>query len=206
MPGGVVDEQSRFAEYVAARRDVVRRTAYLLCGDWHEADDLAQLTFVRLAAAWRKVLDYEALDAFVRTCLFRVYLSERRRIWRRRERTVAELPETSATEDGAEVVARRLVFAAALRQLPPRQRAVLVCRYYEGLDLAGTAAALNCSVGSVKSQASRGLARLRTLLQQPDGQYDEGHRHAGNQHAGNQHHRRADHPTMTAATGREDRA
>ena len=67
-----------FVEYFAARRDTVRRTAFLLCGDWHWADDLTQATFIRLAGAWDRVRDPAALDAFTRTCLVRVYLSESR--------------------------------------------------------------------------------------------------------------------------------
>ncbi|MEV4623129.1 SigE family RNA polymerase sigma factor [Asanoa sp. NPDC049573] len=160
MPRGETDDQRQFREYFTARRDAVRRTAYVLCGDWHWADDLAQSAFMRLAVSWRKVRDREALDAFVRTCLVRAYLSDVRRVWRRRERSVAEPPERSAEADST----LRVEFVAALRQLPPRQRAVLVCRYYQDLDVAETAATLGCSQGTVKSQAARGMAKLRELL------------------------------------------
>jgi RNA polymerase sigma-70 factor (sigma-E family) len=163
MPNDDV-EQREFVEYFAARRDAVRRTAYLLCGDWYWADDLTQGAFIRLAAGWRRVRDRGALDAFVRTCLVRAYLSEARRIWRRRERTVAEPPDTAAGPGDAESVARRAQFTTALRQLPPRQRAVLVCRYYQDLDVAATAVALRCSPGTVKSQTAKALAKLRDLL------------------------------------------
>lgn len=158
---------AEFEEYFAARRDTVRRAAYLLCGDWHWADDLTQIAFVRLAAGWHRVRDRAALDAFVRTCLVRAYLDETRRVWRRREHIQADLPEQGTTDDDAETTTRRVMFAAALRQLAPRQRAVLVCRYYQGLDVAETAEALRCSVGTVKSQTARALARLRTLLDDP---------------------------------------
>jgi RNA polymerase sigma-70 factor (sigma-E family) len=166
MPKGVQD-RAQFEEYFAARRDAVRRAAYLLCGDWHWADDLTQTAFVRLAAGWRSVRDPAALDAFVRTCLVRAYLADTRRVWRRRERSHAELPEVVGAEDDAENATRRLLFAAALRRLAPRQRAALVCRYYQGLDVAATAEALGCSPGTVKSQTARGLARLRELLDDP---------------------------------------
>src|SRR4051794_1727523 len=114
-----------FEEYFAARRDTVRRAAYLLCGDWYWADDLTQIAFVRLAAGWHRVRDRAALDAFLRTCLVRAYLAEARRGWRSRERVQAALPDVAVPDDSAEHTTRWLVFAAALRQIPPRQRAVL---------------------------------------------------------------------------------
>lgn len=158
------EDRRQFNEYFTARRDTVRRAAYLMCGDWHWADDLAQAAFIRLAAGWHRIRDRQALDAFVRTCLVRAYLAETRRVWRRRESSFADLPETAGGSDDAERVARRLAFAQALRKLPPRQRVTLVCRYYQGLDVAETAAALGCSEGTVKSQTARGLAALRRLL------------------------------------------
>ncbi|WP_433060439.1 SigE family RNA polymerase sigma factor [Dactylosporangium sp. CS-033363] len=160
---------SDFDEYFAARRDTVRRTAYLLCGDWHWADDLAQAAFMRLAVSWHRIRDRGALDAFVRQCLVRSYLSETRRAWRRRELAHAEVPDTRAGPDAAEQSAARAAFVAALGKLPPRQRAVLVCRYYQDLSVAQTAEALRCSEGAVKSHASRGLARLKELLGNDEG-------------------------------------
>ena len=85
------DEQE-FAEYFVARREAVRRTAFLLCGDWHRADDLAQTAFVALHRRWRKVRDKQALDAYVRRTLVRAVIDESRRPWRR-ERFVDEVPD-----------------------------------------------------------------------------------------------------------------
>ncbi|NBE85212.1 SigE family RNA polymerase sigma factor [Micromonospora rubida] len=158
------EDRRQFSEYFTARREVVRHSAYLMCGDWHWADDLTQAAFIRVASAWHRVRDPQALDAFVRTCLVRTYLSETRRVWRRRERVVAEMPDVAGGSDDAESVARRVVFAQALRQVPPRQRVTLVCRFYQGLDVAETAVALGCSEGTVKSQTSKGLATLRKVL------------------------------------------
>ncbi|MDO3705475.1 SigE family RNA polymerase sigma factor [Micromonospora sp. C28SCA-DRY-2] len=158
------EERRRFSEYFAARRELVRRTAYLMCGDWHWADDLAQAAFIRLATNWHRIRDPQAVDAYLRTCLIRAYLSETRRVWRRRERTVAEPPDVAGPDDDAETTARRVAFAQALNQVPPRQRVTLICRFYQGLDVAETAAALKCSEGTVKSQTARGLATLRQLL------------------------------------------
>lgn len=158
------DEGRRqFGEYFAARHLLVRRTAYLLCGDWHWAEDLTQATFIKVASGWQRIRDQHAVDAYVRTCLLRTYLAETRRGWRRRERSYAELPDVPV-DDGAELSASRMAFADALKQLPPRQRATLICRYYQGMDVAETAAALGCSDGTVKSQTAKGLAALRLAL------------------------------------------
>ncbi|MEJ3749636.1 SigE family RNA polymerase sigma factor [Actinomycetes bacterium KLBMP 9797] len=158
------EQRARFAEYFAARREAVRRTAYLMCGDWHWADDLTQNAFIRVASGWHRIRDPQAVDAYVHTCLVRTFLAETRRMWRRRERSVAEPPDMAGVDDSAEATTRRLVFARALREVPPRQRVTLVCRFYQGLDVAETAAALGCSEGTVKSQTARGLATLRRLL------------------------------------------
>jgi len=170
-----IEHRQEFAKYFAARRDTVRRTAYLLCGDWHWADDLTQITFVRLAQAWSRVRDPAALDAYTRTCLIRVYLAESRRLFRRRERPSDTPPETShetsretshgmSHADHAERVTARLDVIGAMATLPPRQRATLVCRYYQGLNVEETAEVLGCSAGTIKTQTSRGLAALRRLL------------------------------------------
>lgn len=173
MAGGE-SEQQQFTEYFAARRDAVRRTAFLLCGDWYWADDLTQTAFMRLAVGWQRVRDRGALDAFVRTCLMRAYLAETGRAWRRRERTLAAVPDRPGGSDATDGTASRIAFAAALRQLPARQRAVLVCRYYHDLDVATTAEALGCSQGTVKSHGARGLARLRVLLSEDAQDYPLG--------------------------------
>jgi RNA polymerase sigma-70 factor (sigma-E family) len=157
------DEQE-FAEYFEARRDAVRRTAYLLCGDWHRADDLAQTAFVALHRRWRKVRDRGALDAYVRRTVVRAMIDESRRPWRR-ERFVEEMPEPAQTDaEVGDSVATRSALLDGLRRVPPRQRAVLVLRFLEGLDVAATAETLKCSEGTVKSQTSRGLAALREAL------------------------------------------
>ncbi|MQA62609.1 MAG: SigE family RNA polymerase sigma factor [Actinophytocola sp.] len=157
------DEQE-FAEYFARRQDAVRRTAYLLCGDWHRADDLAQIAFVALHRRWRKIRDRAALDAYVRKTVVRASIDESRRPWRR-ERYVEQMPEPAPSTEGIDhQVATREALLAGLRQVPPRQRAVLVLRYFEGLDVSGAANALGCSEGTVKSQTARGLAALRAVL------------------------------------------
>jgi RNA polymerase sigma-70 factor (sigma-E family) len=151
-----------FEEYFRARRDAVRRTAYLLCGDWHHADDHAQAAFVALHRHWRRIRDRAALDAWMRRTLVRGLVDESRRPWRR-ERATAEPTDTSVPA-GSDAVATRHVLVDGLRSVPPRQRAVLVLRFLDGLDVAATAAALGCTEGTVKSQTAHGLAALRTVL------------------------------------------
>ncbi|ACV81362.1 SigE family RNA polymerase sigma factor [Nakamurella multipartita] len=158
------EEEAQFSVYVTARRDRVRRTAYLLCGDWHRADDLTQIAFVKLYGAWSGIRDYGALDGFVRRCLMRAAVDESRRPWRR-EHTVDDLPDTPApTLDLASVVADRQLVRTALDEVPPGQRAMLVLRFFDGLDVAATAAAMECSEGNVKSQTARGLAAMKQAL------------------------------------------
>jgi RNA polymerase sigma-70 factor (sigma-E family) len=153
---------AEFSEYVAAQADQVRFTAYLLCGDWHEAEDLAQIAFVRLYLAWGRIDRSEPIDAYVRKIVTRTYLNERRRLWRRLERLTSAPPERPAAPDPA--VEPRMLLMQALAQVPRRQRAALVLRYWEDLSLEEAADVLGCSVGTVKSQCARGLQRLRELL------------------------------------------
>lgn len=157
------DEQE-FAEYFARRRDAVRRTAFMLCGDWHRADDLAQTAFVAVHRRWHKIRDRAALDSYVRKTLVRASIDESRRPWRR-EHTVETMPDEAGNEGGLdERVATRETLLAALTKVPPRQRAVLVLRYFEGLDVRAAAKALGCTEGTVKSQTARGLVALRSAL------------------------------------------
>ncbi|EID54480.1 SigE family RNA polymerase sigma factor [Saccharomonospora xinjiangensis] len=159
-------DDEEFAEYFAAKRDSVRRTAYLLCGDWHRADDLAQTAFVSLHRKWRKIRDRRAVDAYLRKTLARAAIDESRRPWRREEHT-GEVPQPRVADGGdalADRVSARADLLAGLARVPSKQRAVLVLRYFEGLDVASVARALGCSEGNVKSQTARGLAKLRTAL------------------------------------------
>jgi RNA polymerase sigma-70 factor (sigma-E family) len=161
-----VDDASEreFAEYFRGRRDAVRRTAFLLCGDWHRADDHAQAAFVALHRHWRRIRDRDALDAWVRRTLVRAIVDEARRPWRRERATADPRPDTDGVPSGSDWVTTRHVLVDGLRAVPPRQRAVLVLRYLDGLDVARTAAALGCSEGTVKSQTAHGLAALRAVL------------------------------------------
>jgi RNA polymerase sigma-70 factor (sigma-E family) len=154
-------QEGQFREYVSARMPALRRSAYLLCGNAHTADDLVSIAIGKLFRAWSKVSRLEQPDAYVRKMLVNAWLDERRRPWRR-ERVTAEVPETPAHPEPD--VAQRLRVVELLGQLPPRRRAVLVLRFLDDLSVEQTAEALGCSTGTVKTQTHRGLADLRELL------------------------------------------
>jgi RNA polymerase sigma-70 factor (sigma-E family) len=155
------DDEHAYVQYVRARVLALRRTAFHLCGDWHEAHDLVQTALIKLYRHWRRVAEADSPDAYVRKVLVNVFLEERGRWWSRRVRTFAEPVETVAPESGAD---GRLDLMAALARITPGQRAVLVLRYWEGLDVTETARALGCSPGTVKSQTSYAIAALRRLM------------------------------------------
>jgi RNA polymerase sigma-70 factor (sigma-E family) len=144
-----------FAAYYATRYQALRRTAYLLCGDWHEAEDLTQAAFVRLYLAWGRIR-VDGAHAYARRVLLNELLGRRRR---NREHPVEALPDRPGPAGGSPD--DRVDLSAALRAVPPQQRAVVVLRYWEGLSVEQTAALLRVAPGTVKSQASRGLAALR---------------------------------------------
>jgi RNA polymerase sigma-70 factor (sigma-E family) len=157
----MTDRDTAFAEYFAARSDAMRGTAFLLCGDWHRAEDLTQTAFTKLYLAWNRVSRHEVLDGYVRRTLVRTYLDDRRLGWWRRVRTSDTPPEPAVVDTGPE---ERVAVLAALGAVPARQRAVLVLRYWEDLSVDETAELLGCSAGTVKSQAARGLQTLRARL------------------------------------------
>lgn len=160
-----MDERDRaFTEYFRDRADAMRGTAYLLCGDWHRAEDLVQTTFVKLYRAWRRITGHHALDAYTRRILVRTFLDEARRGWFRRESVTDTPAEHAAVAAGFGAAEDRLALLTALREVPPRQRAVLVLRYWADLSVEDTADAMHCSTGTVKSQSARGLDNLRAAL------------------------------------------
>lgn len=150
-----------FAEFMAARWAPLYRTAYLLTGDRHRAEDLLQGALARTCARWDAIRDKGAADAYVRRAM--VHAASRQ--WGRRGREIVtdELPDPGHG-GGLDVSADHLVLWEEIRRLPPRMRATLVLRYLEDLTEAETARELGCSVGSVKSQTHHALKRLRAAL------------------------------------------
>lgn len=154
------EELGEFEEFARAGSPRLFRTALLLCGDWHLAEDLVQTALGKAYASWHKVRRADSPDAYVRTVLIRSFMSYAR-LRRSSERPVSALPESPATEGDA---ALRVTLLAALAELPVRERAVIVLRYWEDRSVAETAAELGLSQGSVRNQSSRGLHRLRKLI------------------------------------------
>jgi RNA polymerase sigma-70 factor (sigma-E family) len=152
-----------FESYVAARRTSLRRTAYLLTGDWDRAEDVVQDALARLYVHWRKAQRSGSVDAYCRRTVVNAFLAETRRPWRR-ERSTESVPETSYADPSAGSDSRDEL-RRALAALGPSQRAIVVLRYWDDLSVEETAALLGTSPGNVKSQAARGLANLRAALQ-----------------------------------------
>jgi RNA polymerase sigma-70 factor (sigma-E family) len=152
---------SEFLAYVNGRIAALRRTAYLLCGDAHEADDVVQETLTKLYERWPRRHGVDNLDAYVNTMLVRKFVDGRRRGWWKVALTNRLPDRPGAAEQPME---ERSAVRAALAELPPRQQAVLVLRFLCDQPVRDVAELLNCSEGTVKSQTSVGLNHLRKLL------------------------------------------
>ena len=152
-----------FAAYLAARQPSLLRTAYLLTGNRHDAEDLVQTAFAKLYLSWDRVRNHGSMDGYVRRILVNEHNSLWRRAWKRREHTAEDTvlhaldkPHHDPHDDGVGAALWEVV-----QTLPRKARAVVVLRYYEEMSEAETAAVLGISVGTVKSQTSRALAALR---------------------------------------------
>ncbi|MFJ8578965.1 SigE family RNA polymerase sigma factor [Micromonospora sp. NPDC093277] len=156
-------DEDEYRQFVVARLEALRRTAYLLCRDWHTADDLVSITIGKLYRHWRRVRAAENVDAYVRGMLTNAWLDEQRRPWRR-EWATDEVPDHADIVLPEPSLADREMLLDLLGQLPPRRRAVLVLRFYCDLSVEETADTLGISSGTVKSQAARGLETLRLLM------------------------------------------
>ncbi|WP_328329328.1 SigE family RNA polymerase sigma factor [Kribbella sp. NBC_00382] len=157
------DRDRDYVEFVEASSAALRRTAYLVCGDWHRADDVVQDALYRLYLAWSKVDRSGNPLAYARRTVINSALDIGRRPWRR-EVSTDNPPERGRNDDTADAYAERDEVLSALLQLAPRQRACIVLRYYEDLSIEQTAEILNCSQGTVKSQAARALETLRHTI------------------------------------------
>ncbi|WP_205471553.1 SigE family RNA polymerase sigma factor [Nocardioides sp. SYSU D00038] len=151
-----------FTRYVTERRAALYRTAYLLCGDPHRAEDVVQTALARLYAAWPRVSRADSVDAYARRVVVNSHVDETRRPWRRERPVTDERLDRPATAGVSAEDADALW--TALRGLAPGQRRVVVLRHYWGLSVEETAADLGISPGTVKSQTSQALARLRGAL------------------------------------------
>jgi RNA polymerase sigma-70 factor (sigma-E family) len=162
---GAVAETASFDAFVAARSAALLRSAYLLTGDQQLAEDLVQSVLVKASLRWQRLAAKGDPEPWIRTVLYREHVSW----WRRRrfrEELAAEPPEPrrSSAGDFVDDLAQAQLLRAALRRLPPRQRAVIVLRHFEDRPEGEVAALLGCSVGTVRSQNARGLASLRRVV------------------------------------------
>lgn len=159
------EDEELFQGFVRSRWPRLLRTAYLLTGDQHFAEDITQSALVKTYRSWHRVLRTDNPDAYVRRILVSCH-KDRFRKRRVTEQLTDVPPDTAAGPDDISRADQRDLLTTALAALPARQRAVVVLRYWEDLPEAAVAKALGCSVGTVKSQAAKALGKLRTALKQ----------------------------------------
>ncbi|MCO1579681.1 SigE family RNA polymerase sigma factor [Crossiella sp. SN42] len=166
------EDDASYREFARAKAMSLRRLAYLLCGDWHLAEDLAQTALIKMYRAWPKVQRKNTVDNYARQVLLRCWLDERRKPWRSAENRDGKVPDQPGIDLDPALAGRatgtRDLLLRALTQIPPRQRAAVVLRHWADLSIAEVAAALRCSEGTVKSQTARGLEALRAVVERLD--------------------------------------
>lgn len=166
------DQEAAYCEFVAARLQPLHRLAYLICGDWHRAEDAVQVALTKLYVDWSRA-DRISTDAYVRRMVINALHDVHRRSWFRRERSHSAVPDRELPPPGP-ASDERLVVLAALGKLPVRRRTTLVLRFWEDLSVEQTAELMGCSTATVKSQTARALDTLRGLLPHPTREHLEG--------------------------------
>lgn len=153
--------EAEFAAFVAARRTHLRRIAFAICGDWHQAEDLVQTALAKLYVAWPRLHTAGAEEAYVRQIIVRANIDESRRPWRRESPGIEHHDEEVRADHSIE---DRSALVKALQQLTAMQRRVVVMRHWLDLSVEETARELDISTGTVKSHTSRALVRLHELM------------------------------------------
>ena len=149
-----------FTGFAAARAGRLREIAFLMCGDWHQAQDLTQQTLTKVYVAWRRIRSRDNVDAYARRVLLRELLNERR-LRRSSERPVADVPEAPAVSSDPDL---RLTLLQALATIPPKRRAVIILRYWDDHSVERVAEIMQITTSAVKSLTARGLADVRAVL------------------------------------------
>ena len=149
-----------FAEFAETASPQLRRTAFLLCGNWHTAEDLVQTTLAKVFVSWRKIQRRDAARSYAARTLVNTYLADKRSK-RNSELITDRIPERPVQAHAPET---RMVVLSVLATLPPRARAVVVLRYWEDLSVDQVAAVLGCSPGNVKSLGAAALGKLRAVI------------------------------------------
>ncbi|MER6106438.1 SigE family RNA polymerase sigma factor [Streptomyces sp. NPDC001832] len=155
-----IDADAALHAFVEGRRTALFHSAYLLCGDRHEAEDLVQSTLVKVVLGGRRYGRLDNIEAYARKTLVNTYIAARRRFWRR-EQSYGEMPDRASHAPDTDT---GLAVRAALARLTARQRAVLVLRYWEDMSVEATAELLGMRENTVKSHTARGLAALRAEM------------------------------------------
>jgi RNA polymerase sigma-70 factor (sigma-E family) len=156
-----IDEE--YVQFVRSRLPALRRAAYLLCGDWTRGDDVVQRALTDVYVKWKRIRKVDNLDAYVRAVLVHRFIDEQRRGWARVQ-LIDQLPDRGGDDVRLHNVAAGIDLRSALAELPPRQRAVLVVRFFYDMSVEQAADALRLSPGTVKSQTSVALAAMRRRL------------------------------------------
>jgi RNA polymerase sigma-70 factor (sigma-E family) len=159
-------DEAEFTEFATTIIRRLRRTAYLMCGDWHRAEDAAQDALVKVYRRWNRIDRTQGLNSYAHQCLVTAVFDQARKPWRRERLVDSDEPVTPFDVAGS--VDDRMLVVEALGALSPSQRACVVLRHYADLSLEQTADVLGIGTGGVKSQTSRGLSRLRELLDQTE--------------------------------------
>jgi RNA polymerase sigma-70 factor (sigma-E family) len=157
---GQVTSADEFVEFAEAVYPQLRRTAFLLCGDWHTAEDLAQTALEKVFVSWRKIRRHDAVHAYTHRTLVNTYLAHKR-LKHTGELLTGWFPERAIEASAPET---RIMALDALATLPPRTRAVVVLRYWADLSVEQVADVLGCSPGNVKRLSAYALVKLRTVL------------------------------------------
>jgi RNA polymerase sigma-70 factor (sigma-E family) len=156
-----VTKATEFADFASAASPRLRRMAFLMCGNWHTAEDLTQTALAKVFASWPRIRRQDAADAYATRTLVNTYLADRR-LRRSSEILTGQLPELPV---GGPAPETRIVVLDALATLPPRSRATVILRYWADLNVNQAAAVLGCSPGTVKSTTARALSRLKDVLE-----------------------------------------
>lgn len=159
-------DEAEFREFVSENLRPLRRFAYLMCGDWHRAEDAVQTVLAKLYVDWTRVTR-RSPTAYAQRMVVNALNDVHRRAWFRREHLKDELPDRPSTTDATNTSDQRLMILAALAKLPTRRRATLVLRFWADHSVDETAEIMGCSAATVKSQTARGLSTLRNLLPNP---------------------------------------
>ncbi|WNM29182.1 SigE family RNA polymerase sigma factor [Streptomyces sp. Li-HN-5-11] len=167
MNGLDATHEEGFARYVVSARPALRRNAFVLMGDWFDADDLVQQTLITLYRRWERLERHEALSAYTRTVMVRLFIDERRRHRWTRELPQDSFPEPEPAPGEMARIGDRMVLLKALSSLTARQRSLVYLRYWEDLGIEEVAQIMGCSPATVRSSTSRAMRILREHLNVP---------------------------------------